>query len=156
MAIIHGANQHQNGVYNMKSTRDICHFVDSLVFHYAKFDKLSEQYQLSTQSIPDFDLHELVSLLIKNDPALAMEATGVDNPHYGTLMLPALVMHMQESTNKTLRNDFDEAWLKGITLYLEKTMQSLIDDQCQERLIHEMGTYPTRNRKTNELEWRVS
>jgi hypothetical protein len=111
-------------------SKNIFQFVDSLVFHYAKFDKLSEQYHLSTQSVPEFDLHELASLLIKNDPALAMEATGIDNPHYERIMLPALLEHLEYSTDKTLRNDFDEAWLSGITLYLEKTMQNLIDDQC--------------------------
>lgn len=106
---------------------------DLLVFHYSKYDSLSKQYILNVRNIPEFDLHELASLIMHEDTELAKEATSFDNPHYERTMLPALINHMKSSTDNTLRNDFDEAWLEGITLYLERTMQNLIDDHCRER-----------------------
>lgn len=114
---------------------------DLLVFHYSKYE--SKQYLLNVRNIPEFDLHELASLIINEDIELAREATSCDNPHYESLMLPALVKHMRNSTDATLRNDFDEAWLEGITLYLERTMQNLIDDHCRERAFRQQ-------------EWRVA
>jgi hypothetical protein len=131
---------------------------DTLVFHYSKYDSFSNNYSLSIKNIPEFDLHELASLIIKEEPELAKEATSVDNPHYETLMLPALIKHMECSTDKSLRNDFDEAWLEGITLYLERTMQNLIDDQCRERAFRQREAsnyYPIPNRNTGEIEWRI-
>lgn len=131
---------------------------DTLIFHYSKYDSFSKRYVLDTKSIPEFDLHELAALIIKEDPELAKEATSVDNPHYETLMLPALLAHMECSTDKALRNDFDEAWLEGITLYLDRIIQNLIDDQCKERSFRQRESknyYPIPNRQTGEIEWRV-
>jgi len=116
---------------------------DLLVFHYSKYDNLSKQYLLNVRNIPEFDLHELASLIMNEDIDLAREATSFDNPHYETLMLPALINHMSKSTDTTLRNDFDDAWLEGIILYLERIMQNLIDDHCRERAFR-------------QKEWRVA
>jgi hypothetical protein len=129
-----------------------------LVFHYSTYHSRSKSYLLNIKNIPEFELHELAALLIKEEPELAKEATSVDNPYYETIMLPALLKHMECSTNNALRNDFDEAWLDGITLYLEQTMQNLIDDQCRERaFIQKESTnyYPVQNRNTGEIEWRI-
>lgn len=131
---------------------------DSFVFHYSKYDSLSKKYLLNVKSIPEFDLHELASLIIGEDIELAREATSCDNPHYESIMLPALINHMRNSTDATLRNDFDEAWLEGITLYLERTMQNLIDDHCRERAFRQReshGYHSIQNRQTGETELRA-
>ncbi len=131
---------------------------DSLVFHYSKYDSFSKKYILNVRNIPEFDLHELASFLIKEDIELGREATSCDNPYYESMMLPALIKHMGRSTDASLRNDFDEAWLEGITLYLERTMQNLIDDHCRERAFRQQesqGYHPIQNRETGEIEWRI-
>lgn len=131
---------------------------DLLVFHYSKYDSLSKRYILSVKSIPEFDLHELASLIINEDVELGKEATSCDNPYYEPMMLPALTRYLSNSTSATFRNDFNETWLEGITLYLERTMQNLIDDQCRERAFRQNESrnyYPMPNRNTGEIEWRI-
>lgn len=133
-------------------------FSDSLVYCYAKFDSMSQCYILNTHNIPDFDLHELATLLIKEEPELAHEATSVDNPYYEKLMLPALIKYMANSTDKELRTDFDYAWLEGITKYLEQRMQSLINDQCRERISSERHSYnyiPKPKTNDEQTDWRI-
>ena len=140
------------------NTKTSSQLADLLVFHYSKYDNSAKQYSLNIKNIPEFDLHELAALIMSEDADLAASAVGFDNPHYETTMLPALIKHMKFSTDLALRNDFDEAWLEGITLYLERTMQNLIDDQCRERAFYQAeqrNYYPIPNRNTGEIEWRI-
>lgn len=133
-------------------------FADNLVYCYAKFDRMDQCYRLDTKTIPDFDLHEFATLIIKEEPDLAKEATSSDNPYYEKVMLPALLKYMANSTDKELRQDFDEAWLEGITRYLEATMQYLIDDQCRERVSSEKysgGYTPRMNKDNGETRWGI-
>lgn len=132
---------------------------DLLVFHYSKYDSYSGQYYLNIESVPEFDLNELASLIIKEDMELGREATSCDNPNYETTMLPALIKYLSNPTDLTARNDFDDAWLEGTTKYLHRTMQNLVDDQCRERAFRckERSNYllPTHNRETGNIEWRA-
>src|SRR5688572_25641256 len=141
----------------MKTSKHIFQFADHLVFHYAKLDKLSGSYSIDIHSIPDFDLHELASLLMAEDNELVMEATSIDNPWYEKIMLPALLQHMQNSSDRDKKEDFNKAWKQGILNYLEKKMQQILDEQCSERLYSEKAAedfYPFTRPDNGELFWR--
>jgi hypothetical protein len=141
----------------MKTSKYLNQFANHLVFNYAKFDTLSDSYTISVNSIPDFDLHELAALIMSEDSDLAAEANGPDNKWYEFLMLPALLKHMQNSTDPELKRDFEIAWKQGILNYLERSMQELLNEICEDHFYNvktEAGLIPMRRKDNNELYWR--
>lgn len=116
----------------MKYSKDIIHFSNQLVFHYAKFDNLSDCYTLSLSDIADFDLHEFAALIMQSDISHASEATGPDNPSYETKMLPALINFLSKSYDKDEKIEFLCAWKEGITSYFSNTMEELLWESLEE------------------------
>ena len=105
--------------------------IDEIVHHYSKYDRLSEQYCLDIDDVPEFDLYELVALLMQECPERACEATGYDNPDYEKKMLPALVAHMKNTNDLDNMYEYLEVWQKGILSYHKEHIKELIENELE-------------------------
>ena len=144
------------GMTNMNYSKQTISFVDHLVDHYAKFDKLSQCYSLDISDISDFDIHEFSTFLMLEDESWASEATGPDNPSYEKTMMPALLRYMKNTTDKDEEIEFTKAWRDGVASYFTKSMQELIDERCNDKLYdenEEAGYFPRHHPDNNELYW---
>lgn len=140
----------------MRPTADVRSFVRSLVSHHASYDRLGGYYSLNIKDVPDFDLHELASLIMSSDDAYASEATGPDNPAYDKTMLPALQRYLRNSTDRDEEIEFTKAWRDGVTSYFHEQIQTLIDAECSDYLhdtFNEAGLYAHRRPDNGEIYW---
>ena len=144
------------GMTNMRPTADVSKFVRDLVSHYASYDKMSGGYSVHINDIPEFDLQELAALLISKDDSCASEATSFDNPAYEKTMLPALMRYLKNSTDRDEEIEFNKAWRDGVTSYFYKTIQELLNEECNNKLhdeYSEVGLYPRTHRDNGEIYW---
>lgn len=118
------------GMTNMDVSKEARRFVRNLVTNYARYD--SDSYKLHILDLSDFDRHEFASLMMQLDDEIAAEATGLDNPSYQEKMLPALLKHLQNTTNRENEIDFNKAWSQGIASYFDDTLQAMINEECDE------------------------
>lgn len=117
----------------MTYSKTLRNLAETIVSNYAKFNGHNCQYQLNTDDIPRFDLHEISSQLMLEDSALACEATGSDNPAYKTKMLPAMIRFMADSTNTDERIEFVTEWRDGVTSYFRAPVEELLNDCLHRR-----------------------
>jgi len=115
----------------MKHTKNTIHFVDGLVNFYSKWDKLSEQYILKIEDVAEFDMHKISSMILANDDDYANSATSFDNPFYGSHMLPSLIKFLDNSCDKQYQNDFLDKWKNGVTTYLGKIINDLLEERLE-------------------------
>lgn len=125
--------------------KDLRCFASECVDHYATFDKSDDFYSLDVSELPDFVQHEFAALIIASDDAYASEATGPDNKHWDSKMLPALIRHLANSTDKDETIEFNRIWRDCITDYMSGTMQELIEDALDE--------YNSENGYTHDMSW---
>lgn len=104
-------------------------YVHQLIYHYAIFDELSNQYVLELNDIPDFDVMRFASILMLENQDYAAEATGCDNKYFERSMLPALITYLYDTTNRDNMYEFSRIWREGVTNYFWNKMQELINDQ---------------------------
>lgn len=107
-------------------------FAKECVSHYAKYDKLEGFYSLNTDDLPDFVQNEFAAIIMCDDNAWAAEATGPDNKHWETKMLPALTRYLKNSTDKDEAIEFNSIWRECVTDYLNNKMQELLDNSISE------------------------
>jgi len=106
--------------------KKINNFVTSLINNYCQYDNLSETYEIDINDIESDDLYKLCSLIMQDNPDLAIEATSIENPEYEKSMLPALKYCM---ANNSL--SFEITWQEGILSYLRKRIIGLLDDALE-------------------------
>ena len=138
----------------MNYSKQILEFAEHLVYHHAKYD---DRYSLDINNVYEFDKHEFAAIIMASDDGYANEATSCDNPWYETIMLPALLSYLKNSTDKDAQIEFNKAWLQGISKYFEEMMQTIINEKCRERLQREHNEnsyYGHISRQTGEVEWR--
>lgn len=140
----------------MKYSKHIQTLAKDIASHYARFSKADRLYDLQLESVADFDLHELAAALIDEDPMLASEATGPDNPNYKNTMLPALIKHMSNSTDKEYQVLFAKTWADGIRAYCIDIITQLVDDALYQMncdlVYHEDPDY-ARNTRPEQSQW---
>ena len=102
-------------------------FAKECVSHYAKFDQMNGFYSLSIDELPDFVQHEFAAMIMSDDNAWATEATGPDNKHWESKMLPALTRYLRNSTNQDEAIEFNNIWRDCVTDYMNHKMQELLD-----------------------------
>ncbi len=107
-------------------------FAIECVSHYAKYDPLDEFYSLDIHDLPDFVQHEFAAIIMTDDNAWACEATGPDNKHWESKMLPALTRYLKNSTDKDEAIEFNNVWRECVADYMSRRMQELIDDSIPE------------------------
>lgn len=115
----------------MNYPKEVSHFADMLVYHYAKFDSLNQRYDLNLEDLPDFDQHKFCSHVLLKNKELANEATGCDNPTYDTKMLPALIRYMSNTTDKDKQADFNQAWKDGLLYYVKEILKKIIKKRVE-------------------------
>jgi FPC/CPF motif-containing protein YcgG len=103
-------------------------FAKECVFHYAKFNKLNGFYSLNVHDLPDFVQNEFAAIIMSDDNALASEATGPDNKHWESRMLPALTRYLKNSTDRDEAIEFNAIWRDCVTDYMNNRMQELLND----------------------------
>lgn len=103
-------------------------FARDCASHYAKYDRYDECYSLDLNDLPDFVRHEFAAVIMCDDNAWASEATGPDNKHWETKMLPALTRYLKNSTDRDEAIEFNNVWRECVTDYMNNKMQELIDD----------------------------
>lgn len=141
----------------MHITKQLDQLITTLVSTYANYDEHTDSYVVDLYDVADFDLNKLANLIMSSDTSLANEATGCDNPHYYSHMLPALQQLMMDSTNPDNTFDFANAWQQGITNYFMPIMQELLDKECSNRVVSrydDSGRYSHINNNSN-LYWRA-
>lgn len=103
-------------------------FAKECISHYAKFDKTEKSYSLNISQLPEFVQNEFAAIIMNNDNTWASEATGPDNKHWKSKMLPALTRYLKNSTDKDEAIEFNHIWRDCVTSYMNDKMQELIDD----------------------------
>lgn len=125
--------------------KDLRYFASECVDNYATYDKCDDFYSLDVSELPDFVQHEFAALIIASDDAYASEASGPDNKHWDSKMLPALIRHLANSTDKDETIEFNRVWRDCITDYMSGTMQELIEDALDE--------YNSEHGYTHDMSW---
>jgi len=115
------------GMTNM-STRQLRNFAYECVDHYATYNRLDDFYSLDVSDLPDFVQHKFAAMLMAEDESHAAEATGPDNKHWDSKMLPALMRYLKNSTDKDEAIEFNNVWRDCVTDYMKSNMQELIDN----------------------------
>lgn len=103
-------------------------FARECVSHYAKYDKMDGFYSLNVQDLPDFVQNEFAAVIMSDDNTWANEATGPDNKHWETKMLPALTRHLKNSTDTDEAIEFNKIWRDCVTDYMNNKMQELVNN----------------------------
>jgi len=124
----------------MNHSEETLSFARYLISHYSVFDKYQDSYVLNMHDMPSFELNEFAYHIMNDNSSLAQEATGPDNPAYETKMLPALMRHLKDSTDKDEKIEFVKEWREGVTSYFYKTMQKILDDLCDDKSYVEFST----------------
>lgn len=107
-------------------------FAHECVSHYAKYDSIDGFYSLDIHDLPEFVQHEFAAIIMSDDNAWATEASGPDNKHWETKMLPALTRYLKNSTDFDEAIEFNTIWRECVTDYLSNKMQELVDDSLTE------------------------
>lgn len=107
-------------------------FAKECVSHYAKFDKLDGFYSLDIHQLPEFVQNEFAAIIMSDDNMWASEATGPDNKHWHSKMLPALTRYLKNSTNQDEAIEFHNTWRDCVTDYVSDKMQELVDDSISD------------------------
>ncbi len=103
-------------------------FARECVSHYAKYTEMDNFYSLDVQDLPDFIQNEFAAIIICDDNACACEATGPDNKHWESKMLPALTKYLKNSTDKDEAIEFNKIWRECVTSYIAPKMQEILDN----------------------------
>ena len=107
-------------------------FVNECVEHYATYKKLDDFYSLHVSDLPSFVQNEFAAIIMSDDESYASEATGPDNKHWKTKMLPALDRYLRNSTDRDEAIEFNNVWCDCVTSYVTDKMQELINDSVAE------------------------
>ncbi len=116
----------------MTGAKEVRLFADHLVHAYADYDSMDGFSTIYLQDISDYDIEKFSSLILKNDPDIAAEATGSDNPAYDSKMLPALLSYLEDSTNKDKEIEFNTAWREGVSEYCHKIMEEILSESLND------------------------
>ncbi len=102
------------------------------VSHYAKCNQIDGFYSLDIKELPCFVRHEFAAIIMSDNNYLACEATGPDNKHWETKMLPALTRYLKNSTDQDEAIEFNNIWRECVTDYMSNRMQTLVDNSIPE------------------------
>jgi hypothetical protein len=108
-------------------------FAQECVSHYAEYEHLDHFYSLDVHELPDFVQHEFAAVIMSDDNAYACEATGPDNKHWESKMLPALTRYLKNSTDKDEAIEFQNVWRDCVADHMNARMQELLNDALQDR-----------------------
>ena len=108
----------------MKFHKDTIKLVDDILNQHYCYDSIRGRYIL--EPIDDASLYELAASILLHNTDLANEATCCDNPDYEKSMLPALITHMHDVSDKDKKIEFISAWQEGILSYLEDIINELV------------------------------
>jgi hypothetical protein len=107
-------------------------YARQVVDWYAKKDE-DGIFFLGIKTMPELVRCEFAATLIKCERDFASEACGSDNGQiWKDLMVPALIKMLENSTNKDVKDDFAIIFQHGVTCYLQKVMQEIINDVLTE------------------------
>lgn len=109
------------------TSKDTTKFADSLVVAYNQWDRFSESFEVRFDDLADFDKEKLCALIMRDNPDMAYEAMGSDNPEYHS-MIAALTLFMEDSFDKDRKDNFLSHWQKGLVSYFRKAMEKVLDD----------------------------
>ncbi len=112
--------------------KNILSFSSEIASEFGKYNRHSQKYELYVDELPDFIQHEFASMIISQDDAYANESTGADNPKFTSQMLPSLLNHLKDISNKDLEMDFINIWRNGVTSYLLNEIQRYLDDSVSD------------------------
>lgn len=113
----------------MNYSKQTLAFADHIVSYYSTYNKLSEQYVLSSGDIADFDIHELCAFIMSDNEDAAYEANSIDNPYYNQLIFPALLKYMRNTADRDGEIEYVKACREGIAAYFDKRIHTLLDER---------------------------
>jgi len=112
-----------------KTTRT---FSNEVTEEFSKYNPEHNKWELFVEDLPDFIQYEFASMIIAEDDIYANEANSVENPFFKKNMLPALLKHLKDITNKDLEIDFINTWKKGVAKYLYRVIDKYIVDSLSD------------------------
>lgn len=106
--------------------------LDDLIHAFAKYDHLSESYELQYHQLEDFHQQELASIVMASSEGYSSEATSFDNPDYEKKMLPSLIAYMANPFDRDLEIEFKEKWREGVANYFTNYISEALSERLQE------------------------
>lgn len=116
----------------MDSYRSLYNFAYECVIKYAKYDITDGFYTLTTDNLPDYAKHQFASLIMSYCDDYAAEATGPDNKHWHTKMLPVLTRYLSHSIDRDEEIEFTTTWRECVTDYMTFKMEKLLSGALSE------------------------
>lgn len=118
------------GMTNMNYSKETIRYADILIRDYAKQEVWSKEFQLTIDSLSEFDLEKFAALIMLDDDQLASEATSLDNPAYQHMKW-ALIRYLKNSVNTEFEKDFVHVWRRNIVAYHEENMKELLQERLE-------------------------
>ena len=144
----------------MKLSNETRSFINDLVHLYSKQDDFS-QYYLTQEMLPEEDIDKLVALISQDEPELICEATGPDNDHYQSILLPSMIKYFSDSCNKEKEIDFAQEYKKGVCKYFSKSIAKLLEEYVENynqdhQLFPDEPHYRREKIVDNSIDWRTN
>lgn len=138
----------------MSNQRNFASFVSSLVSDYAKYD--GDTYNLHIDDLPDDEQGELAALYLETlDRDVSECVWGNDFTTNSDYVCSLLKMLKDPSPEN--RDDFSRLVHKNVLIYFRDSLQSAIEEACNEHLHEEMnenGYYGSIDRNHGDFVWR--
>lgn len=138
----------------MNHYRNLVNFIDELISLQAKFD--GDVYNLDINSLDEDDQGKLVALKLEESDRDTSECVhGLDftlDNDYSCALLNMLSQNTEES-----RENFSRLVSRNTFLYFRKSLQSLIDERCNDYLHEERNSNGYRaqiDRNHGDIVWR--
>lgn len=114
----------------MRRSKQLLALIDSVIHREAHYIP-NEGYHLDYNQLSDNDVEEITAQLIADDESCAAEATSPDNPAYTSKMLPALIRHLKNPSDKDEQIEFMNTWRTGVADYSRKAVEALLENRLE-------------------------
>ena len=116
----------------MNYSKHIKKFISVLISNYATFNKVDGCYSVDISKLPESELEEFATYMMDLYPALACEATGLDNPDYENYILPSLRVYLMNPNNKDNEIEYLRRWREGVSSYFKNMFAEFISYELED------------------------
>ena len=129
------------GLSKMTNTRNLSNYAEDLVYQFGTYD--GDCYTLSLSDVPDEEQNELAGLYIDANGRDVVECVNGNDFSIDNNYISALLLMLKDNSQQN-RENFAEVTRKNIIIYYEQSLQSIIDEACndfQNNINNENGFY---------------
>lgn len=142
------------GLTSMNHHRNLSNYAEELVSHYAKYN--SDSFTLFLSDLPEDEQNKLAALYMEATDRETGECVHGDDFSIDNDYTCALLKMLQDD-NQQNRENFAEVTRKNIIIYYQQSLQSVLDEACNDylhNLNNESGYYGHQDTESGELCWR--